>query len=184
LPIYKVGNTKKDGLQKYNVRINYISDDGKAKQLTRAAYGIDNAKNLERELQYEVQTKGENSVKKMTIKQLFDEYIKMKKYEVRESTLDKTSRILNLFVISDLSKIRIDKLSVKVLQEWKISVEEREGKKLALTTKRNVYGEFRAMLNFAVRMEYLPKNPLLKIGNFKDSLLHFTPDCEKVKSTL
>ncbi len=40
MPIYKVGNIKKEGLQKYHVRINYIAEDGNKKQITRSVYGI------------------------------------------------------------------------------------------------------------------------------------------------
>ena len=47
MPIYKIGKTKKEGLQKYCVRINYVSDTGEYKQITRTAYGIDFAKDLE-----------------------------------------------------------------------------------------------------------------------------------------
>ena len=44
MPIYKVENTKKDGLQKYYVRINYVTDNGQKRQITRSVYGIDVAK--------------------------------------------------------------------------------------------------------------------------------------------
>lgn len=44
MPIYKIGNTKKDGLQKYYVRINYVADNGQKRQITRSVYGIDVAK--------------------------------------------------------------------------------------------------------------------------------------------
>ena len=55
---------------------------------------------------------------------------------------------------------------------------------LALTTKRNFYKEFHSLLNFAVRMEYLPKNPLNAIGTFtdiyfekpQDKLHYYTPE--------
>lgn len=40
MPIYKVENKKKNGLQKYYVRINYINDNGQKKQITRVAYGM------------------------------------------------------------------------------------------------------------------------------------------------
>ena len=85
MPIYKIGG-KKEGLQKYNVRINYISENGQAKQLTRVAYGLDAAKDLERRLLHDLKNGGENSVRKMTLRQLFDEYAAVKKYEVRQST--------------------------------------------------------------------------------------------------
>ena len=171
MPIYKVGKMKnKEGLQRYNVRVNYISDKGEYKQITRITYGKDNAKMLERELQHEIENYGKNSVRKMTVKQLFEEYFKVKKYEVRESTLEKAERNFNFHVAPTLANIQLDKLSFKVLQEWKMSIEEREGKKLALKTKRNIFSDFRTMLNYAVKMEYISKNPLTQVGNFKDAL--------------
>ena len=166
MPIYKM-NGKKDGLQKYNVRINYISDIGKPKQLTRTTYGLDAAKELERRLEYDFKVKDEVLTRKMSIKQLFDEYIKVKQYEVRETTLDKTKRIIKRHVIPKLADVSIDKMSVKILQEWKVSLEEQG---LALKTKKNVFSELRSMLNYAVKMEYIPKNPLTKVGNFRSAL--------------
>lgn len=168
MPIYKVGNTKnKDGLQKYHVRINYVADNGEKKQITRSVYGIDVARDLERKLENDIKVKCEIPVRKMTIKQLYDEYISVKKYEVREITLYRSDRMLKRYILPILEDARIDKLSSKVLQDWKISMEERN---LSLTTKRNVYTELRTMLNYAVRMEYIPKHQLSKVGNFKDAL--------------
>ena len=170
MPIYKVKNSKnKDGLQKYLVRINYVADDGKKKQITRAVYGAEVAKGLERSLEYEIKTQQEMPARKITVKQLFDEYISMKKYEVRETTLDKSKRILEYYILPFLEKARIDKLSVKVLQEWKIFIEEKE---LSLTTKRNVFTELRTMLNYAVRMEYIPKHNLSKVRKFQRCFSH------------
>ena len=88
----------------------------------------------------------------MTVKQLFDEYISIKRYEVREITLEKSSRIVKRYILPILKDVKIDKLSTKTLQDWKISMEKRN---LALTTKRNVFTELRTMLNYAVRMEYI-----------------------------
>lgn len=178
MPIYKSGG-KKDGLQKYNVRINYVSESGQAKQLTRVAYGLDAAKDLERRLLHDLKSNGENSVRKMTVRQLFEEYAAVKKYEVRQSTYDKTVRTFAYYIFPTLADVCIDKLSAKILQDWKISLEERD---LALKTKKNVYSELRTMFNYAVRMEYLPKSPLVKVGNFKDPLAtkqeinFYTPD--------
>ena len=166
MPIYK-SNGKKDGLQKYNVRINYVSESGQAKQRTRVAYGLDAAKDLERRLLHDLKSNGENSVRKMTVRQLFEEYAAVKKYEVRQSTYDKTVRTFEYYIFPTLADVCIDKLSAKILQDWKISLEERD---LALKTKKNVYSELRTMFNYAVRMEYLPKSPLVKVGNFKDPL--------------
>jgi len=66
MPIYKTEG-KKDGLQKYLVRVNYMDGSGKPKQLTRTAYGSEAAKDLERKLVSGIKDKGENPAKKMTV---------------------------------------------------------------------------------------------------------------------
>ena len=49
MPITKVTG-KKNGKQKYRVRVNYTDSFGKAQQIERTAYGLDEAKEIEREL--------------------------------------------------------------------------------------------------------------------------------------
>ena len=167
MPIYKVEGIKKDGFQKYNVRVNYISDDGKAKQLTRTAYGSEEAKDLERQLNQEIKTKGKNSVKSLTVQELCDKCFIAKKYEIRESTLDKHRRRFNIYIQPTMANVRIDRLTAAILQEWKQTIEE---KGLSLATRKSAYSVFRLILNFGVKMEYLERNPLLKVGNFKDTV--------------
>ncbi len=162
MPIYKMEG-KKNGLQKYRVRINYMDKLGKAKQLDRVAYGKDDAKALEIRLIAEY-IDGSNTSTRITIQSLFDEYINSKQYEVRETTLDKTIRVLKSYVIETLGDYQLTKLNAPILQNWKNQIEE-TGK--SVRTKQNIYSEFRAMLNYAVKLEYIPKNPLMTVGNFK-----------------
>jgi len=165
MPIYKA-NGKKDGLQRYNVRVNYISDSGEAKQLTRIAYGLDNAKNLEMRLNDELKNKGERSIRKMTVQELFNELKKVKTYEVRKTTLVNMQKNFD-YILPTFKNYLIDRISVDDIQKWKISMEE---KNLALNTKRKAFIYFKAMINYAIQMEYLHKNPFNKICNFKDTL--------------
>ena len=167
MPYYKVDGEKKDGLQKYNVRVNYTDDNGKAKQLTRVAYGLEAAKDLERKLIDGVKDKTITTASKMTVQQLYDEFIADRKYKVREVTVEKHDINYTLHIKSLLSNICIDKLSVQELQTWKLSM---ENKGYRIKTKDHVYGTLRAMLNYAVKMEYIAKNPLEKVGNFVDVL--------------
>lgn len=164
MPIYKM-NGKKDGKQKYRVRVNYIDNLGKAKQIDRVAYGLEDAKQLERELNYSL--KEETPTAKMTVNDLYEEYIKSKRHEVRETTLDTASRTIKRYVIPHLDTTRIDKLTAPKLQEWKQKIEELG---LSIVTRQNIYGAFCAMLNYAVKLEYIPKNPLSLVGNFKAPL--------------
>jgi len=166
MPIYKVDGVKKDGLQKYNVRVNYIDSNGNPKQLTRTAYGSEAAKDLERRLTDEQKSKGESPTKKMTVQQLFDEYINVKQYEIRDTSLTQIKSHCELYILPTFKDVRIDRLGVNLLQDWKVSIEQRE---LSLNTKKHAFSDFRAMLNYAVKMEYVSKNPLFKLNNFKDA---------------
>lgn len=170
MPINKVTDkngkpVKKDGKQKYRVRVAYQDKNGKTKQIERTAYGMDEAKLIERELEH--QLKESSPAAKMTLKDLYDEYINAKKYEIRETSLQKNKQILELHVIPKFEKTTLDKLSVSALQKWKQDINEGD---YQIRTKQNFYKTFRALLNYAVQMEYLPKNPLLKVGNFKAPL--------------
>ncbi len=156
---------KKDGKVKYTVKVNYVDQRGEYKQIKRIVYGSDEAKQIERELLYSV--KQEPIAAKMTVQQLYDEYIRAKKHEVRESTLNKTEQVLKLHILPYLGKIKLDKLNIQILQQWKQTINEGD---YQIRTKQNFYKEFRAFLNYAVKMEYLPSNPIIKVGNFKAPL--------------
>lgn len=168
MPIYKVKGMKKDGAQKYLVRLNYLDDCGRKRQLTRVSWGLEAAKDMERKLERDIKVKGQKPVKKLTVKELFDEYIAAKQHEARETTIDKNRQNFERYILPTLRNIGIDKLAVSLLQDWKLSIEQRG---LSLNTKKQTFSDFRAMLNYAVRMEYLQKNPLSKLGNFKDSTI-------------
>ncbi len=168
MPIYKMDG-KKDGLQKYRVRINYVDKEGKSRQLDRIAYGKEAAKELELRLSNE--NKSDIISPRLTVQQLYDEYIATKKYEVREATIDKSKKLLTAFVLPRLKDYRLDKLTSSVLQSWKNQMEQETtstGQKFSLKYKRNIFGGLRALLNYAVKMEYISKNPLSVLGNFKD----------------
>ncbi len=179
MPIYKM-NGKKDGKQQYRVRINYTDASGKAKQIDRVAYGSAEAKDLEQKLQREIKEKPMYSG--ITVQQLFDEYMGVKKHEVRETTLKQTQNVLTIHILPLLKTVRINDLNNKLLQSWKSQISGNSS--LSLKTKQNIYKEFRAMLNYAVKMDYLPKNPLSNLGNFKDvyfevpkdKLQYYTPE--------
>lgn len=182
MPIYKMTdkngkNIKKDGLQKYRVRINYTDILGKQHQLDRVAYGSEQAKQLEMQLVGKLNNKELSP--KMTIEQLFNEYITAKRTEVRETSLDKTTRILKKNVIPKFKSVKIDSLTVPMVQNWKQELSEQN---LSFITRKNIYGEFRAMMNYAMKMEYISKNSVATAGNFKAPLepekemLFYTPE--------
>ena len=139
---------------------------GENKQIERKVYGLDEAKQVEQELLYSV--KKETPAQKLSVSELYREYINAKKSEIRETTLKKKCEIIEHHILPYLENCKLDKLNAKVLQQWKQEVDNVGN--LSIGMKKKIYGEFRAMLNFAVMLEYLPKNPLLKVGNFKAPL--------------
>lgn len=164
MPIYKMEG-KKDGRQKYRVRINYSDVSGASRQLDRVAYGVEAAKDLERRLLAELSVNLPDSA--ITLRRLHEEYKQSRKKSVRETTAKKSETIIDTHVTPYLGEKKLDELTTPVLQRWKNEIDEKD---LSLTTKQNIYAEFRALLNFGVRMGYLSANPLLKVGNFKDAL--------------
>lgn len=173
MPIYKT-DKKKDGLTAYRVRINYIDGSGKKRQLTRMAYGKAEAMQLEAKLLHGVKTSSDGYTGK--IRDLYEEYMAAKQSEVRPSSFEKSRGILQREIIPVLGDIKLQRLSVNVLQKWKTSLSEKD---LAIKTKQNIFKELSAMLNYAVKMEYIPKNPLRNIGNFKD--VYFEKPSEKLQ---
>lgn len=181
MPIYKMQG-KKDGKQKYRVRINYTDKNGKAHQLDRVAYGAAEAAQLESQLRAETtQTVAEAPDGVRTVNDLYNAYIAAKKHDVRLSTLDKSMQILTRDVLPILGEIKLSRLNKTALQNWKNQIAD---KPTAIKTKQNVYAELRAMLNYAEKMEYIQRNPLPAIGNFKnanfakpqDQLHFYTPE--------
>lgn len=184
MPIYKMQGSK-NGKQKYRVRINYTDAYGKAKQIDRVTYGSAEAKELERMLSHEL--KNQQPIKNITINDLHKEYIKSKQGEVRATTIEKNKFVYKHHIEPYIGDISLSKLTIPVLSQWKSTINEKtiddkRESKLQLKSKQNIYGELRALLNYAVKMDYISQNPLLKIGNFKDTsvikkeMLYYTPE--------
>lgn len=164
MPIYKMPGTK-DGKQKYRVRINYTDRSGKERQIDRVAYGSTEAKMLEAHLKREYTSSQTEIASRITVGELYDQYMEAKRHEWRETTYEKTQRRMKAHVLPSLGGIRLDRLNAQVLQSWKNGL---AGCELAVSTQKGVYAELRALLNYGVRMEYLIRSPLVAVGNFKD----------------
>lgn len=168
MPIYKVNGKKKDGLQKYQVKINYTDQHGARKQIMRTAYGMQAARDLEHELTESALTTPDMSVEttSMTVGELYEDYLKHISHEIRESSVVKKNCMFNGHILPYLKDVSIDGLTIQLLQDWKSYV---YSKKLSLNSMKNIYKDFNAVLNYAVKMEYISINPLVKVGGFKDA---------------
>lgn len=161
MPIYKM-NGKKDGKQQYRVRINYVDQSGKPRQLTRIAYGATEAKDLERQLSEEI--KKTSPAARKTMKDLYDEYIEACKPELRETTWDKKRRTFEHTILPLVGDLKLDKFNVAAAQKYKSDI---AALGLSPVTSSTYLKLLSTMINYAVRMEYIPKNPIRQIGGFK-----------------
>lgn len=173
MPIYKTGKSK-DGKQQYRVIVCYTDSQGKYKQLSKCVYGSAEAKLTEMELQHKVEEG--NTPSNMTLQQLYDEYIESVSHEIRESSMQKKKSRCEHHILPSMGKLKLTKLNTTVLQQWKNEISEKE---LNLNTKRGIYKEFSALLNYGVKTERLRNNPLAKLGTFKDPNIFDKPE-EKI----
>lgn len=162
MPIYKMTG-KRDGLQQYRVRINYMDANGKPRQIDRIAYGKDSAKQLEAQLIAETKEKAPTA--RLTVEALYNDYIAAKTQEVRATTLAKSREVLELHILPRIGGVKLENLTPQRLQNWKNEIGALD---FTLTTKRNIYKELNSMLNWAVRLERIPRNPLKSVGTFAD----------------
>ena len=108
MPILKTGAVK-NGRQQYRVRVNYTDSSGNYKRVEKTVYGAAEAKDMESLLISRVKEK--SAVHQMTVQELYGEYMRAKRHEVRETTYDKTSRVLSACVLPSLkdnNSIRLD----------------------------------------------------------------------------
>lgn len=165
MPINKI-DKKKNGLQGYRVRINYTDMNGNPRQVERTAYGLAEANLLEKQLVAEFKDKKQSTISKMTVQQLCNEYSEYHSHEIRKTSYDSAMKIIRLRILPTMADVRLDKLSQSRLAQWKNEIAATH---LSIVTKQNAYAAFVSLLNYAVKMEYIPKNPLTALGNFRDA---------------
>lgn len=153
---------KKNGLQQYRVRVGYTDIYGAYKQIERTAYGLDAAKTIESQLRSQI-AEADVSVQ-TTLGQLIEDYMAAQVHEVRATTLAARRKSFAATVPKKLSEIKLSRLTVQVLQQWKDDVNNTD---YALNTKRRFFASLNGALNWGVKRGYLPKNLLTTVGNFK-----------------
>lgn len=168
MPIYPVLNDnkkqiKKNGYTKYRVVVSYTDIHGRYKKIERIVYGSDNAKTSELELIKKVNKKEiETSI---SYEELKKQFLLAKKADTKPGTYRGIVAKIDNHITPFFKKYKINKINASLIQIWKHEI---NNKTIAIETKRNIYGTLRALLNFAVKMEYIYKNPIHAIDNFKD----------------
>lgn len=179
MPIYKT-NRRKDGKQQYRVIINYTDTNGAYRKKEQIAYGREAARELEHHLQMKYRQPMQN-MGFLTLSEFFDEYIKYKQYENRETTIEKEKEVIRNHILPYFASITMTDITAQMIVEWKGQINSTD---LSTTMKQNCYNQLRALLNFAQRIDAIHENPTFKVGNFRnanfqmpeDKIQYYTPE--------
>ena len=161
MPIYKT-EKKKNGAALYRVIVNYTDVSGRYRKKEKCIYGYAEAKEAEAAMLAQLSAAPNE---RYTVNRLFNEYITHKASIARETSLAKSTGILKRHVLPLLGNYRLSKLDLSLMKKWK---DEINSKPLSITTKNGIYKELSALLNYAVKMEYISRNPLAVLGRFKE----------------
>lgn len=163
MPIYKMDG-KKDGLQKYRVRINFTNAQGKADSVERVAYGYEDAKEKEAKLLKDIK-EAPLANKKIKVKEVSKDYLAWQVGKVRQSTINKREEHLRLHILPFLGEEYITFSSSKA-DEWQ---EYLKDKGLSVATMNKVRTTFKHMMNYAMtKKKLIAANPLEEVEPFKD----------------
>lgn len=167
---------KKNGLFRYRVRVNYIDANGVTQQIERLVWGKAEAEAVEQQLIAEYKDKRVTPLSKMTVMELFERYKEYHAVETRKTSHETVMKGLRLWVLPYLKDHRVDKLKQADFAAWKVELDKKD---ISFRTKQNAYKSLCSMLNYAVKMEFIPKNYLSVLGNFKDTAVLEKPS-EKI----
>lgn len=173
MPIYPMDAPKKDGLKKYRVAVSYTATDGSYKQVFRTTYGKEAAADLERRLIEEY--KKSTPAARLTVAELAEKYLAAHAAKTRLNTRANVQSSFRNAILPYIGSYRLNALDEKKLLAW----QERINSLDIITSTKNVhYGYLNAFLNWAVRMKYIPRNPLSAIGRFVDPVRFDIPSAD------
>ncbi len=162
MPIYPTGK-KKDGKSQYRVRINY-TDGGEYRQKEQLCYGYREAQELEKRLHNLYAADGNRG--DILLRDFCEEYIRHRKSDVRETTLEKFQSNMENHILPVLGNAALSEITPQMIAQWKASVSE---KGLSVSYCHRIYGSLNSLLNYAVRMKLIHENPTNGVGNFRET---------------
>lgn len=156
MPVYK---DEKRGTWYVSTYVEYR--DGTKKRVMKRGFKTKReATQYENELQYQSRM---NSSDNPLFGDVLDDYQAMYKKTRKESTVNKMNGIIRLYIRPFFGKKRIQDINNKDISRFHLFLLE----KLATSTSKAVHKDLSAILNYAVRMEYINSNPAREVGNIK-----------------
>lgn len=165
MPVYKNDNGKG-----YKVRINYTDEYGRHRSITRSnekTKSLKGAKEYEAELIKEMSNSlGSGLTDKMTFEELCNDYMKVKSIDLKKNTIRKTEQAIRLFLIPFFGKMKVEKVSIKHINEWKLSISNKGYKVQYLNS---ILACLKKILNYGVATYNFNYQIIKNLTRFKDA---------------
>lgn len=160
------GNLTKVGENKYRYRVMV---NGITYNKVIEANSLKNANIAAGKIYYEIQNKMFCVNSNMKFYDLADEYFNQYyKVNFREEVVKSVRGIINNHIIPFWGNYKLEEISPRVvnlfINELKNTNSINKGKKLSNKSIKNYYDVFKAIMNYAVRMEYISSNPCNKLS--------------------
>ncbi len=94
---------------------------------------------------------------------------------MRETTLDRLCSNVENHILPYLGNYSLSDIDARAIANWKSEMNQ---KGLTVSYCRRIFGSLNALLNYAVKLKYIPENPTKSIENFRDP--NFTASDEKL----
>ena len=103
--------------------------------------------------------------RQLNVDKLFRQYIKSIELSLKNSSIKSASDVLTLYVLPYFAGRQVSNLTVRDIENWK---EDIESKGFKWKYKSKIYCAFTAMINYAMKHEYVTRNVVSLAGNFKN----------------
>ena len=103
--------------------------------------------------------------RQLNINKLYKLYMQSIELSLKNSSIKSASDVLRLYVLPAFGGKQVSNLTVRDIENWKIDI---ESKCLSWKYKSKIYCAFTAMINYAMKHEYVTRNVVSLAGNFRN----------------
>ena len=102
----------------------------------------------------------------MTVKDLFEQYKSYITMNNKPSSVKSSCDALRLYVLPMFADKELKKINARDIELWQENIIKRG---LTFDYKSKIYKIFTALLNYAVKHNYVESNVVSRVGNFKNT---------------
>lgn len=101
----------------------------------------------------------------VNVRQLYEQYIQSAALHLKHSSLKSAQDVIRLHILPYFENRQVSSLTLRDIERWKKDI---EAKGLKFKYKTKIYCAFTAMLNYAMKHEYITRNVVSLAGDFRN----------------